>query len=306
MHIPVLLEEVLKGLSPIEGRVFIDATFGEGGYTRGLLEGGARRVIAIDRDPDVEEKAKLVKDQYGDRFSFYLGCFDEISHIARVLKAETVHGIVLDVGVSSHQLDQAHRGFSFMQEGPLDMRMSQKGMCAKDVVNQYSQEALADILYLYGEERCSRKIAKAIIKARPLFSTSDLVKCVQKVLFPYREKKHPATRTFQALRIYVNDELKQLEGVLQQAENILCPLGCLAVVSFHSLEDRIVKNFFKTRVVKKKFNKYLYHSCQKEEDSEVQGTFQMRLSNPTVPSLREKTINKRSCSAKLRVGEKLS
>jgi 16S rRNA (cytosine1402-N4)-methyltransferase len=245
-HIPVLLGPLLKAVAPVEGR-WLDGTFGAGGYARGLLDAGADEVIGVDRDPAVFAMAGEWAAAYGDRLRLVQGTFSELDEHA----GGPLDGVVLDLGVSSMQLDQAERGFSFMSDGPLDMRMSQEGRSAADIVNTASEAELADILYHYGEERASRRIAKAIVKARsesPITRTRELARIVEGCLPRSKPgQSHPATRTFQALRIAVNDEFGELVAGLEAAERALRPGGRLAVVSFHSLEDRVVKRFLQHR-----------------------------------------------------------
>ncbi len=246
-HIPVLLDEVVAALAPAPGAVIVDATFGAGGYTRRLLDAGAT-VHAFDRDPDAitggcgwseagESPPRLVL--HPRRFSEMVDSLAEagVSH---------VDGVVMDIGVSSMQLDQADRGFAFSSDGPLDMRMGQEGESAADFLNTADESTIADVLYEYGEERQSRRVARAIVAARPLSTTGQLAQVVRKAL-GYRPgaPKDPATRSFQAIRIHVNAELDELRAGLAAAETLLVPGGRLAVVSFHSLEDRIVKNFLR-------------------------------------------------------------
>ena len=246
-HIPVLLKEVVTALTPQAGEVMVDSTFGAGGYSRALLEAADCAVIAIDRDPDTKCHAESLAAEYGDRFSYLSGCFGDMQD----LLAAPVDGITFDLGVSSMQLDESARGFSFMRDGPLDMRMSQDGLSAADLLNEGTPELLSDIIAVYGEERRARAIAKAIIarrESKPMARTGDLVDAVCSVLgAPRFGKAHPATRTFQALRIYLNDELGELMRGLQAAEQVLKPGGRLAVVTFHSLEDRMVKQFLASR-----------------------------------------------------------
>ncbi|MBK8768967.1 MAG: 16S rRNA (cytosine(1402)-N(4))-methyltransferase RsmH [Rhizobiales bacterium] len=247
-HIPVLLDEVLQALAPVAGEVFIDGTFGAGGYTRAILGHADCQVIAIDRDPAAIRDGQGLVAVSGGRLRLVHGTFATMEDIA----AGKVDGVVLDIGVSSMQLDQAERGFSFLRDGPLDMRMSGEGFSAADVVNTLPAEALADIIFVLGEEHKSRSIARAIVKARetePLRTTFDLVRAVERATGPQRAKDrtHPATRTFQALRIHVNGELDELAAALFAAERILKPGGRLVVVTFHSLEDRLVKRFFALR-----------------------------------------------------------
>jgi len=241
-HIPVLLRPLLAGVGAVAG-TWVDGTLGAGGYTRALLEAGADRVIAIDRDPLALEMAKGWAPAFGDRLALCQGTFSELDSLA----GAPVDGVVLDLGVSSMQLDRPERGFSFLRDGPLDMRMSQSGSSAADVVNTASEEVLADFLYHYGEERQARRIARAIVRARetaPFETTAQLVAVVERHLpRPKPGQSHPATRTFQAIRIAVNDEFGQLAAGLEAAERALKPGGALAVVTFHSLEDRVVKRY---------------------------------------------------------------
>lgn len=244
-HVPVLLDAILRAVAPVRGH-WLDGTFGAGGYTRGLLEAGADRVTAVDRDPLVFEMAAAWATAYGDRLDLREGVFSSLDDFATGLS-----GVVLDLGVSSMQLDRAERGFSFQKDGPLDMRMGRDGPDAADLVNTASEAHLADILYHYGEERASRRIARAILRRRetePFARTLDLAKVVEGCLPRAKPgQSHPATRTFQALRIAVNDEYRELHEGLMAAERALAPGGVLAVVSFHSIEDRMAKRFLAQR-----------------------------------------------------------
>ncbi|WP_281968245.1 16S rRNA (cytosine(1402)-N(4))-methyltransferase RsmH [Roseovarius nanhaiticus] len=244
-HIPVLIEPLVAAVAPVEG-VWLDGTLGAGGYARALLKAGAAKVIGVDRDPAALAMAEGWAADYEGRVELVQGVFSELDDYAQGLD-----GVVLDLGVSSMQLDQAGRGFSFMRDGPLDMRMSQDGPTAADLVNTAEEGELADILYLYGEERASRRIAKAIVRARtaaPLTTTLQLAEVVEKCLPRSKPgQAHPATRSFQAIRIAVNDEYGELIGGLEAAERALRPGGALAVVTFHSIEDRMVKRFLQDR-----------------------------------------------------------
>ncbi|MBL8788962.1 MAG: 16S rRNA (cytosine(1402)-N(4))-methyltransferase RsmH [Rhizobiales bacterium] len=247
-HIPVLLQEVLQALAPASGEVIVDGTFGAGGYSRAILATATCEVIAIDRDPNAIAAGQAMVAGSGGRLRLLKGTFGEMESLVQRM----VDGVVLDIGVSSMQLDEAERGFSFLRDGPLDMRMSAEGISAADVVNTASAERLADIIFVLGEEHRSRHIARAIVKAReeaPLRTTFDLVRAVENATGPQRAKDrtHPATRTFQALRIFVNGELDELGSALFAAERMLKPGGRLVVVTFHSLEDRVVKRFFAQR-----------------------------------------------------------
>ncbi len=249
-HAPVLLAEVLEALQPKPGDVVIDATFGAGGYTRAILASGAT-VIALDRDPTVQPHADAVASDYPDRFRLVRTPFSGLADAFAESGEDRLDGVVFDVGVSSMQLDQAGRGFSFMRDGPLDMRMSGEGESAADIVNTWEHGPLAHIFRLYGDERQSGRVATAILRRRverPFERTVDLAEVVEKALGGRRGAPiHPATRVFQALRIAVNDELGELRAGLEAAEATLSPGGRLAVVTFHSLEDRIVKAFLNER-----------------------------------------------------------
>jgi 16S rRNA (cytosine1402-N4)-methyltransferase len=247
-HIPVLLDEVIAALDPQPGDVVVDATFGAGGYTRAILDAGAR-VHAFDRDPDAIASGQKNFPEAGEnppRLVLHQRRFSEMVNSLADAGVARVDGVVMDIGVSSMQLDQARRGFAFSVEGPLDMRMSREGESAADFLNAAREEDIADVLYQYGEERQSRRVARAIVAARPLETTGDLARVVRKAL-GYRAgaPKDPATRTFQAVRIHVNAELDELQAGLHAAEVLLGEGGCLAVVTFHSLEDRIVKRFLR-------------------------------------------------------------
>lgn len=248
-HVPVLLDEVMAALAPIEGGTFIDATFGGGGYTRALLERGAAKVIAVDRDPEALARARPLQERWGGRLVLVEAGFDELERIAREHAGGEVDGIVFDLGVSSMQIEEARRGFSFQREGPLDMRMGREGPSARELVNLARESDLAAILRHFGEERAARRIARAIVVARargPIERTTELADIVERCVGRGGGGRiHPATRTFQALRIAVNDELGQLVRALCAAERVLKPGGRLAVVTFHSLEDRIVKRFLR-------------------------------------------------------------
>jgi 16S rRNA (cytosine1402-N4)-methyltransferase len=239
----VLLAEVLEALAPLEGASIVDGTFGAGGYSRALLEAGAS-VVGIDRDPSVQPYTVALAGAFPGRFSFVAGTFSKLDEL---VADRPVDGVVLDIGVSSMQLDEAERGFSFMRDGPLDMRMAGEGESAADLVNTLEEADLANLLYGYGEERRSRRIAHTIVAARataPIATTAELARLIERAVGRRPGDLHPATRSFQALRIAVNDELGQLVEGLFAAERLLPEGGRLAVVAFHSLEDRIVKRFF--------------------------------------------------------------
>lgn len=246
-HIPVLLDEVIHALAITPGSDVVDGTFGAGGYSRAILAAGAR-VHAFDRDPDAAVAGADLAERSGGALRFHSACFSEMDKRLAECGVQQVDAVVLDIGVSSMQIDQADRGFSFQKDGPLDMRMSQSGESAADFVNSADEADIANVIYLYGEEPKSRRIARAIVAARPINTTTKLADVVRKAL-GHRPgaPKDPATRTFQALRIHINRELDELTAGLEAAERILKPGGRLAVVSFHSLEDRIVKQFLRDR-----------------------------------------------------------
>ncbi len=249
-HIPVLIEPLIRAVSPVKG-VWLDGTFGAGGYTRALLEAGALRVIGVDRDPDVLARASDFAAEFGEKLTLCEGRYGAMDEVCASQGIDGLDGVVLDIGVSSMQIDQPERGFSFMSDGPLDMRMEQSGPSAADIVNSASEAEIADILFQYGEERASRRIARNICKARSnadILTTAALAEIIEQSLPRAKPgQPHPATRSFQALRIAVNDELGELARGLVAAEVMLKPGGFLAVVTFHSLEDRIVKRFMQSR-----------------------------------------------------------
>jgi 16S rRNA (cytosine1402-N4)-methyltransferase len=297
-HIPVLLRPLLAAVAPVSG-VWLDGTFGAGGYTRGLLAAGAAQVIGVDRDPLALQMAAPWAGDYGDRLRLVAGNFSDMdSHAGQLLD-----GVVLDLGVSSMQIDLAERGFSFQKDGPLDMRMSQSGQSAADLVNTASEETLANILYHFGEERASRRIAHAIVEARaaaPITTTLRLAEIVAKCLpRPKPGQSHPATRSFQALRIAVNEEFAQLVQGLSAAERALKPGGLLAVVTFHSLEDRVVKRFFQ-QAAGEEPNANRYAPVK----SETTARFTLVTRKAIGPDDQELEENPRARSAKLRVARR--
>ena len=244
-HVPVLIEEVVAALAPAPGERHVDATFGAGGYTRAILATGAS-VIAFDRDPDAIAAGRALEAEAA--LTLVPATFSAMAAELEARDAVPVDGVTMDIGVSSMQLDQAARGFSFQADGPLDMRMSQDGMSAADFLNDADEEVIADVLYRYGEEPKSRRIARAVVAARPLTTTTQFANLVRKALgHRPHDKKDPATRAFQAVRIHVNGELDELVQGLDAAERVLKPGGRLAIVTFHSLEDRIVKRFLRDR-----------------------------------------------------------
>jgi 16S rRNA (cytosine1402-N4)-methyltransferase len=297
-HVPVLLAEALAALAPIAGGVFVDGTFGAGGYTRAILEAGARKVVAIDRDPSAIDAGAALADAYGARLILVSGRFSDLDRHAADAGVDRADGVVLDIGVSSMQLDQAERGFSFRGDGPLDMRMGGDGPSAADIVNQLDAPELARILQLFGEERQAGRIARAIVRRRseaPITRTGELVSVCESVLGTKRfGEAHPATRTFQALRIHVNGELDELVAGLAAAERLLSPGGRLAVVTFHSLEDRIVKRFFAERS-----RTTAQGSRHRPEETVPPATF-TDVAKPTEPTAAESERNPRARSARLR------
>jgi len=304
-HVPVMLDEVLRALGPKADAIYVDGTFGAGGYTRAILEAADCRVVALDRDPAAIAGGQELVAKFVGRLKLVEGRFGVMSEHLASLGLEKVQGVVLDVGVSSMQLDEAERGFSFMREGPLDMRMSQAGQSAADVVNTYSPEMLAKVIFLFGEEPRSRAIAKTIVAQRivsPIVTTIDLVKAVEKATGPQRAKDrtHPATRTFQALRIYVNAELEELVDALHEAEKILDVGGRLVVVSFHSLEDRIVKRFLAMRSGKTpEVSRHMPGTIK-----QAQPSFELLFKGHLDPSEEEAEGNPRARSAKLRAASR--
>lgn len=300
-HIPVMLPDVLDALSPKAGETCIDGTFGAGGYTRAILETGETHVIAFDRDPTAIEAGAGLVAEFAPRLTLLHRPFGDLAAAIEEAGFAAVDGVVLDIGVSSMQIDQAERGFSFQSDGPLDMRMSREGPSAADVVNGFDEEQIADIIYEYGEERRSRAIARAIVKARavaPLTRTKELADLVLRVFHGRKEDgRHPATRTFQGLRIFVNDELGELERGLAGAEKILRPGGRLVVVTFHSLEDRIVKRFMAERSGKSdQGSRYL-----PQKNIQVSPpSFRIVNSRPLTPQKGELDVNPRARSARLR------
>jgi len=247
-HIPVLAEETVQALAVAPGETHVDGTFGAGGYTRAILSKGVARVFAFDRDPEAIQCGETLAASSGGRLTLVPERFSRMRQALAARGVEAVDGVTLDIGVSSMQLDQAERGFSFQGDGPLDMRMAQEGESAADFLNHADEAEIADVIYELGEEPKSRRIARAIVAARPIERTGQLAAVVRKALGHHPGmKKDPATRTFQAIRIHVNEELRELEGGLAAAEQVLAPGGRLAVVTFHSLEDRIVKRFLKSR-----------------------------------------------------------
>ncbi|MEQ8658692.1 MAG: 16S rRNA (cytosine(1402)-N(4))-methyltransferase RsmH [Hyphomicrobiales bacterium] len=303
-HIPVLLAEVIDAVAPLKGALIVDGTFGAGGYTRGFLDAGAK-VIAFDRDPDAIAAGQGLVADHGDALTLIEAPFSLMHEELEARGIAAVDAVVLDIGVSSMQLDEAHRGFAFRHDGPLDMRMDQNGPTAADIVNSWSEADLADLFFTYGEERRSRAIARFICEVReewPIKTTRGLATLIEK-LMPVRKRGpgpiiHPATRVFQALRIAVNDELGELVGALQASEQILKPGGRMAVVTFHSLEDRIVKRFFADAAKTSRGSRH-------QPDVALEpARFEPITRRPIVPSDEEMASNPRARSAKLRAARR--
>ncbi|UTW56403.1 16S rRNA (cytosine(1402)-N(4))-methyltransferase RsmH [Kordiimonas sp. SCSIO 12610] len=305
-HIPVLLNEVVMAMSPKDGEVYVDGTFGAGGYTRAVLMAANCTVIAIDRDPDAIKRAEALKDEFGDRFIILEGCFGDMERLLAEAGISQVDGIMLDIGVSSFQLDEAERGFSFQKDGPLDMTMTQSGENAADVVNAYPEAEIADIIYKYGDEPKSRHIARAIVERRaekPFERTLELADLIENVVGRPRPKKgkkvtHPATKSFQALRVFVNDELGELERALGSSERLLCTGGRLVVVSFHSLEDGMVKQFMAEKSGRVAGGS---RHAPIQLESAAPSTFMLKKKSAIKPSKEEMERNIRARSSRLRL-----
>lgn len=298
-HFPVMLPQVLEALAPQDGGLYVDATFGNGGYTEAILNAADCKVIALDRDPNVLPRVTELQELYGNRLDFRAGRFGDFANLI----CEQIDGAVFDIGVSSMQLDKSERGFSFAKDAPLDMRMSQSGQTAADLVNTLPEKELADLIYQYGEERKSRQIAAKITTARKLKrieTTKELAEIIYMVLHRTPNAIDPATRTFQALRIAVNDELSELQNGLSGATARLKPQGRLAIVDFHSLEDRIVKTFFKNNTGKAR-HVSRYAAVPQEQNDDV---IFKECSKVILPSEEELRMNSRSRSAKLRFAVK--
>lgn len=293
-HIPVMLTEVCDSIAPLDGAVVVDGTFGAGGYSRAFLERGAQ-VIALDRDPNAIKDAQSLQAEYKERLTLIETVFSNMQGVVD----KAVDAVVLDIGVSSMQIDEAERGFSFQKDGPLDMRMSQKGVSASDVVNRLKPGDLARIFGFLGEERHAGRIARMIDARRqvtPFTRTGDLAKAIEGAVGRKPNAIHPATRVFQALRIYVNNELGELAKALLGAEQLLKPGGKLAVVTFHSLEDRLVKRFFADRSGKRAQSRYMPDSL------DLLPVFKPLFKGAMAAGEAEIALNPRSRSAKLRVG----
>jgi 16S rRNA (cytosine1402-N4)-methyltransferase len=297
-HLPVMLSEVLEMLQPRDGAHYVDGTFGGGGYSSAILEAADCKILGIDRDPEAIARGQALVKRFGGRLTLVQGEFSRMDEYT-----QATDGVVLDLGVSSFQFDQPARGFSFREDGPLDMRMSLSGESAADVVNTADDRTLTQIIARYGEEKNARRIARAIIAARPITGTAQLAAIVSDAQGPaaLRLAIHPATRTFQALRIHVNDELGELGRGLDASLQILKPQGRLVVVSFHSLEDRMVKQFLVGRSTAAP-----RASRHAPVTTAPKAAFQLLTTRPRTPSETEIASNPRARSAKLRAGLKLA
>ena len=299
VHVPVMVDEVAAALEPRDGEVMVDGTFGGGGYTGALLKAAGCIVYGIDRDPTAIARGAEMAKRFNNRLTLVHGQFGSMQELLSARGVEAVDGIALDIGISSDQVDEAERGFSFQKDGPLDMRMGGTGISAAGVVNSHSEQALAGILYVLGEEQRAHQIARAIIAARakaPITRTLELANICTRAIGRAANGLHPATRTFQALRIYVNDELGELARGLSAAEHLLKPGGRLAVVSFHSLEDRMVKRFLSERSGKvSRGSRHLPGA-----NSAPLASFELRSRRAITPSRLEISHNMRARSAKLR------
>jgi 16S rRNA (cytosine1402-N4)-methyltransferase len=302
-HIPVLAAEVVEALAPRAGGTYVDGTFGRGGYARALLEAAPCRVWGIDRDPAAIEAGAELAQAYPDRLAVIEGTFGDMDALLAARGIDAVDGVTLDLGVSSPQIDDPARGFSFRFDGPLDMRMGRHGQTAADVVNGLGETELADIIYRLGEERLSRRVARAIVEARrakPFERTVELADVVRRVVPKSKDGIDPATRTFQALRLFVNDELGELDRGLAAAERLLAPGGRLAVVSFHSLEDRRVKDFLREREGR-------VPAPSRHAPAPAAGpapSFRTFSRKPVIPGPAEVAANPRARSARLRAAER--
>ncbi|MBI1326090.1 MAG: 16S rRNA (cytosine(1402)-N(4))-methyltransferase RsmH [Alphaproteobacteria bacterium] len=312
VHIPVMLTEVLEYMAPQDNGIYVDGTFGAGGYARGLLDKANCKVIGIDRDAAILALAQNWAPQYGSRLQIVNGRFSLVAEILKELGLEQVDGFVLDIGVSSYQLDTAERGFSFrFDDAPLDMRMNRDDpVDAASIVNHADEEDLANMIYEYGEEKMSRRIARAIVEARKRekFETTGQLASIVRAVVPFskKDKSDPATRTFQALRIAVNKELQELKDALEAALTILKPGGRLVVVSFHSLEDRIVKNFLNEKAGKlANLSRYLPPPSPLGQQDSVAPSLNILTRKPVTATEAEIARNPRARSAILRAAEKL-
>ncbi|MBL0941190.1 MAG: 16S rRNA (cytosine(1402)-N(4))-methyltransferase RsmH [Alphaproteobacteria bacterium] len=303
-HIPVMVQEVVSGLMPHDGGIYVDGTFGQGGYSQAILMAANCQVWGIDRDPEAVKIGHEFEQKWPARFNMIKGRFGDMTQLLAERALEKVDGIALDLGVSSPQLDELDRGFSFRLDGPLDMRMEKTGLTAADLVNELSEQELADIIYEFGEERYSRRIARKIVavrKAADITRTFELADLVRSVVPREKRDLDPATRTFQALRIKVNEELKELDNGLKASEILLKPRGRLAIVSFHSLEDRRIKNFLKDH---SRFVSQPNRHAPITSQPIIPPTF-LHVSRKAIRPMEEEVrANPRARSAKLRVAER--
>ncbi len=305
-HVSVLREEAVAALQPVDGGVYLDGTFGGGGYSRAILDRAACHLYAIDRDPDAVARAEPLSADYPGRFEIMPGRISELSEMMAARKVGFLDGAVFDLGLSSYQIDDPARGFSFRLDGPLDMRMGRDGRDAAAIVNLCAESELADILYKYGDEKAARRVAKAIVERRKVqkfATTADLAGVIRSVVRPDKSGIDPATRSFQALRIAVNEELTDIEEALEQAAAMLKPGGRLVVVSFHSLEDRIVKHFFAGCAGR-------VPAASRHDPAGLAPVavprFKLVTKSPILPGLAEIRANPRARSAKLRAMERIA
>jgi 16S rRNA (cytosine1402-N4)-methyltransferase len=305
-HISVLLQESISALNIQDGKTYLDCTFGAGGHSRAILQSANCRLIAIDRDPHVKMYADYLAQEFGDRFTFLQGKFSEAKALLANIGVEKVDGILMDLGVSSMQIDTPRRGFSFQQDGALDMRMGEDELSAEELVNELPEEELAGIIFKYGDERQSRRIAKAIVAERAqkrITRTLELANIVRKAIPFYNDGIHPATRTFQAIRIWVNQEMEEIESALNNSVDLLNPAGRLAVITFHSGEDAIVKAFINEKSGKEesvsRYQPFMMSAASKKI------IFNNLTRKVIAPSEEEVIRNPRSRSAKLRVAERV-
>lgn len=305
VHLPVLLGEVLDALAPVDGGVYVDCTFGAGGYTQALLAAGRTTVYALDRDPEAVAIGRALAASYPGRLHMIEGRFGDFDAQLQAAGVDRVDGVVFDLGVSSPQIDRAERGFSFRMDAPLDMRMEREGRTAADLVNTLSEGELAKIIFEYGEERMARRVARAIVQARalrPITRTGQLASIVRGMVPRSPDGLDPATRTFQALRVAVNDELTELDRGLAAAERILPTGGRLVVVSFHSLEDRIAKDFLRRRAIGAPAPSR--HLPVQAGAGQRHPSFRLLTRRPVIPTAAEVAANPRARSARLRAAER--
>lgn len=305
-HQPVMLNEVLHYLNPKKGEVYIDCTFGAGGYSKAILNQDNTILYALDQDPAVLPIAKKLQEQYPERFCFIQGNFSELDNLMSAHNIEMVDAIIMDIGVSSMQLEAAERGFSFMHDGPLDMRMNKEGISAADFVNNANEQDIANILYQYGNERRSRAVARKVVERRklsPITTTKQLADIIRSVVPKGADKIDPATRSFQAIRIHINDELQALRSALKSSKRLLKENGRIIVVSFHSLEDAIVKEFITDNIKpKQSWSRHLPFV----EEKQFTPHFKWLSKSAVKPSPQEEKSNPRSRSAKLRAAIRIN